>query len=220
MCFQIWILSYFLAAALCYIESFYLYKSKNITRKMLSYLVFSAGCWSLLDGLTQLTYGEIAVSLQYGVLFVAFIVAFTFLYFSYSLLGSLSEKLLSLLLLIPIFLGLLFSLFLDVFVDTDERTFDGIRYIHIIYKENLYFVTVLTLFVPLLLGLVFLMKGLREIEEPDLRRKAKFFTLGMLFAIVSSYVLGTSEIFYHTPPIASIAISVGIGIASLSFRKE
>ena len=220
MQFQVWVLSYFLASAFCYIETFYLYRSKNINRKMLSYLVFSAGCWSLLDGLTQLTHGDVALSLQYGVLFVSFIVAFIFLYFSYSLMNALSEKMLSLLLLIPIFLGLVSSLFIEIFVGTEERTFDGIRYIHIIYNDILYTVTVLFLFIPLFFGFVFLVKSLRKLEEPDLKKKAIYFTVGMLFAVVSSYVLGTSEVIYHTPPVASIAISVGIGIASLSFGKD
>jgi len=220
MRFQIWIFLYFLAAIFCYIESIHLYRRENVNRKILSYLVFSAGCWSLLDGLTQLTFGEVALSLQYGVLFVTFIVAFTFLYFSYSIVNPLSEKTLSLLLLIPIFLGLVSSLFLKIFTGTERRIFDGLTYIHIIYDEFLYIMVILFLFIPLSLGFIFLMRSLWRLEEPKLRRKAMYFTIGMIFAIVSSYILGTSEIIYHTPPIASVAISIGIGIASLSFRKD
>jgi len=220
MILQIWVTAYFIAAIFCFLTSRFFIKSKNPSRLLLGYLVVASGSWALLDGLTQLSKPETGLVIQYGVLFISTFVAFLFLFLSYSFINPIKRKTLSLLILIPLFTGLLFSLFSDVFSYAQKRYLNGFSYIHIVYNDINYGVTILLLLIPLLIGFILIGKALKTTKDVNLRRNIKFFTAGMLLAVTSSYVLGSGEVFFHLPPLSSITISIGIGISSLSFKTK
>lgn len=122
--------------------------------------------------------------------------------------------------LTPLFSGLLFSLFSDVFSSAQIRYLNGFSYIHIAYNDINYGVTILLLLIPLLVGFILMRKALKTTRNVNLRRNIKFFTTSILPAVTSSYVLRSREVFFHLPPLSSITISIGIGISSLSFKTK
>ena len=219
MQFQPWVIFYFLAAIFCFFDSYLFFGSKNQSRRLLGSLVIASGFWSLMDGITQLVALDVGLALQYGTVFVSSFVAFLFLFLSYSFINSFKEKNLSLLMLIPLFVGLILSLFGDVYSSIKTGSFFGLRFVYTVYNDQNFLITVILFLIPLVAGFFVLWKALHLVKDEKLKRSLKIFTAGILFSVLSSYILGSMEVVYGIPPVSSIAISVGIAISSLSFKS-
>ncbi|HEC81351.1 MAG TPA: hypothetical protein ENI42_02850 [Thermoplasmatales archaeon] len=220
MYLQAWVTAYFIAAIFCILTARLFIKSKNTSRLLLGYLVIASGCWALLDGLTQILNPEISLVIQNGALFVSAFVAFLFFFLSYSFIKHIERKTLYLLVLIPLFVGLLFSLFGDIYYSAERVYMNGFSYVHMIYNDVNYTLTVSILFILILAGFILIGIAVKTTRDETLRKNIKFFTAGTLTAVASTYILGSGEVLYHLPPLSSIAISIGIAISSLSFKTK
>ena len=220
MYLQPWVIVYFVAAIFCFLTANSFVKSKNTSRLLLGYLVLASGCWALLDGLTQISSPEIGLIIQNTVILLSVFVAFFFLLLAYSFIVSLKRKTLPLLMLVPLFTGLTFSLFGEVYLNAERVYIHGFSYIHLVYNDVSFIFTVSILFILIIAGFLLMAKAIKTTKDEDLRKNITLFTIGVLIAITSSYILGTGEIVYYLPPLSSVAISIGIAVSSLSFKTK
>ncbi|ODS41967.1 MAG: hypothetical protein MSIBF_01025 [Candidatus Altiarchaeales archaeon IMC4] len=222
--FEPWTGVYLIGALICFTvayRTFFVKKNPSQSRKIFGLVSLFGGVICILDFLTQVA-GPVMLSiyLQDIIGFLYPLTVFLFMLMPLTLQSKLENKTILRIMVLPLLIGLL-PIICGEITGVENRNFNDIVFVKLIYNEIVYYIWLFLNAMPLVVMYYFFYK---IFKLPDVRANAdsmnrlETFVFAFTLLIFVGYVTAIAEVIYGTPPLSSVGVAVGISLAMGAFK--